>query len=472
MTSRVRKRSIRVCCLSWAAAAGAILQLAVLSGCDAPRNMAAIRDYYDYRFTETRDKLRPAAEVRDEQYILNNLRLGLAALADGDNREGAEVLHRTFDMLSTAGLNKDRTAAAVLFFEGVRIWKGEPFEQALAYYWTAVQYALLDDWENARAAAANSLFRLADFGSDQRADYSVTDSNFTLGFLMQATAAALSGASGRDDLLRAATRISPGMQSVADVIRSGDYDTILMVDFGKGPTKTAYGADDSLTRFVPQERRRGPLIIRADGLELARADAVCDVDQLAQDLRWNNLENVRKIKSATGNLLVAGGAAAVIIGADHDSNEAMIAGGAAILAGLLAKAGSHADTRYLEFAPQSIYFVPVKVLRPCTLEVQVALGSTLSGGASGWIPTVGEPMPRVVLPDFRPGAPGRPRAVYLRLHGDDSSQPAWLVGSPGNKAASDDVFVDENARLRPYSNGWLRICASGSNGGLDKENQE
>jgi hypothetical protein len=393
---------------------------ATFGGCDAaPRNLEAIHAYYNYEFTDAREGFRgEAEEVRNEQYILNNLRLGLAAMADGDDLESERVLHRVFDMLSTAGLNKDRTTAAVIFHEGVKIWKGEPFEQALAYHWVATQYALLGDWENARAAAANSIFRLTEFGQDQAADYRAVDSDFALGFLMQAIGASLTDAPGRDDLLDAVVRISPGMQSVADVVRSGDYDTVLLVDFGKGPTKVAYGDDESLSKFVPQERRRGPLIISADGRQLARADAICDVDRMAQDLRWNNLENVRRIKSAAGTVLIGGGAAAAIIGAQHGSNEAMIAGGAAILAGLLAKAGSQADTRYFEFSPQSIYLVPLKVGGECTLDVAVALGA--GGYGNG---------PRMVVPRFRPGEPGKPCAVYLRLHGDGSPQPAWLAAT-------------------------------------------
>lgn len=402
-------------------------------GCDGPaRDMDAIRAYYNYDFTLAREAYRrPAEEARDEQYILNNLRLGLAAFADGDNAETERVFTRTFNLLSTAGLNKDRTAAAVIFYEGVRIWKGEPFEQALAYAWMSAFYATRGDWENMRAAAANSLFRLTDFGKDQTAErvaeraaaddgylesgYTATDSNFALGFMLQAIASDLSGAPGRDELLNAAVDINSGWDVVADVIRERRYDTLLIVDFGKGPTKVAYGPDESLSRFEPQERFRGPLVVTVDGAEIARAGAMCDVDQMAADLRWKNLEEIREAKSAFGRLAMMGGAVALGVGAHNDSEAAMIGGAAAILAGLLSSAGSRADTRYLEFAPQSIYLVPVLVGRECELAVRVETGTA---GA-----------PRMTLPRFRPGEPGRPRAVYLRLHGSDSAQPTWLTAT-------------------------------------------
>ena len=123
------------------------------------RNFAAVEGYYDYRFADARESLRASARLQDdEQTILHNADLGMASLADGDQQEAEYALGRVFGLLSTAGLNRDRTTTAVfLTNEGIRIWKGEPFEQALMYHYVATLYAQKGDWENARAAAANAL---------------------------------------------------------------------------------------------------------------------------------------------------------------------------------------------------------------------------------------------------------------------------------------------------------------------------
>src|SRR5262245_52940128 len=91
------------------------LCLVAFSGCSSPpRNLDAIHAYYRYDFTGAREALRGDAMLRnDEQTILNNTRLGMAALADGDLHEAETALGRSFELLSTAGLNKDRTVAAV-----------------------------------------------------------------------------------------------------------------------------------------------------------------------------------------------------------------------------------------------------------------------------------------------------------------------------------------------------------------------
>ncbi len=375
------------------------------AGCSSPRNLAAIHAYYDYDFASARAAFRDDAERNNEDVVLNNLRLGLAALADGDRAEAELALGRAYELLSTAGLNRNRTTASVLLYEGVRIWKGEPFEQALAYYWIAALYAMLGDWENVRAASANALFRLTDFGDDQHRqsqgrEYGAVDTDFALGFLLEAIGSDLSGASGRDEQLLAALKIDPRVAPVADAVRRRAYDTLLIVDYGQGPAKTAYGSDDSLVRFESaRHRRAGDLVIRADGEGVGRFAAVCDVHKMAVDHRWNNLEDVRRAKSDIGTVLVAGGAASAVYGGFNDSPVAALAGLGAILLGALLKESAVADTRYLEFAPESVYLAPVALAGPRELEVSIA----------------GDPGARVVLSGFEPGEPGAPRAVYLRL---------------------------------------------------------
>ncbi len=405
--------------------------LIVVAGCkSSPRNYDAIRAYYRYDFTAAREALRSDAMTKDdEQTILNNVRLGMASLADGDLHEAEIALGRSFDLLSTAGLNKDRTVAAVLDHEGVKIWKGEPFEQALTYYYVAALYAELGDWENVRAAAANSLFRLTDFGKDQTAQkltknaakdpeylntYTATDTNFALGFLMQGVGSALSGAPGSDDLYTEAAKINPSLEEIVSTLRSGQFNTLVIVDYGKGPIKTAYGPDEALVRFVPRDRTFGDVVISTESSDLMRQPAVCDVNNMAEDHRWNNLEDVRKAKSAIGDILLLGGAITTGYGASRNDGGAALVGLGAVALGLLTKAGAKGDTRYCEFMPAAIYVVPVTLNEPADLRVSVD----------------GDPTAVTVISNVQPGTQRNPSVVYVRLLGRESPiQPAWLTRS-------------------------------------------
>lgn len=427
----------------------AIVTIAVVGCQAAPRNMPAIRAYYDYRFGDAREALRGDAETRvDEQTILNNVRLGLAALADGENAEAERALGRSFDWLSTAGLNEDRTAAAVFTHEGVRIWKGEPFEQALTYYWVAAFYATLGDWENARAASANALFRLTDFGEaestleiarqsvddDDYLDegYTAVDTNFALGFLMQAIGADLSGTAGATEQFNAAVEINEELADLVDVLRDREYDTLLMIDYGKGPTKVAYGPNESLARFAVQDSGEPAATVTRDDAIQARYRPVANVNDMARDHRWNNLEQIRRAKSLLGDALVVGGLITTQVGGQRDSGRTQLVGLGLIGMGLLTQSGARADTRYMEFAPQLVFLVPVKLDEPGTITVTVE----------------NRPGARIVLNDFEPGTTDRPRGVYLRLHGPDSRHPNWLTDN-------DETYGNDHIGVQPGDYPWI-----------------
>jgi hypothetical protein len=299
------------------------------------------------------------------------------------------------------------------------------------------------DWENARAAAANALFRLTDFGADVAGgrirgrapgappgrDYNAVDTDFALGFVMQAIASDHAGAAGRDTQLDAAVKIREGLASLAEVIRERDYDTLLIVDHGKGPVKTAFGQDRELSTFKSYEPYSGPLIAHVNGEEAARVHAICDVNQMAADYRWRNLEDVRKLKSGLGTGLVVGGAA---VAANSDDSGTALAGLGMILAGALLKSGARADTRHLEFLPQSIYLLPLRLGGRCDLEVYAEDNRDSA----------------VVLGDFEPGTVREPRAVYLRIHGPRASKPGWL-------ATAETRYGNDHTGVYPGDYPWI-----------------
>ena len=80
------------------------------------------------------------------------------------------LFREVYDVLRTRGINDDKTVQSVVFYEGVKLWKGEPFEQALALSYVAMTQASLGSWDNARAATDNALFFLRDFTDEGEDD--------------------------------------------------------------------------------------------------------------------------------------------------------------------------------------------------------------------------------------------------------------------------------------------------------------
>ncbi|MEX2673709.1 MAG: hypothetical protein WD294_16535 [Phycisphaeraceae bacterium] len=421
----------------------ALLLCLLAIGCESPGRTAAVTPYYQHDYPTARQQLRPlAADRRSEDVLLNNMRLGLAAMADGDHHEAERSLLRAYEYLRTGGINEaDRTVFSTVLYEGIRVWKGEPYEQAMSYYYIAAYHMLIQDWENARAAASNALFTLRDFddaGNEPqdmhdlvtdaaRAErlgekdyftnaYRPVESEFALGYLVAATNYVLMGqpADGADmfDLVR---QMRPDLAPLADELQHGSYDTLLLVDVGRGPRKEAYGPDGALIRYRPDGRRTPPLRLTASipgqGLEHVGTRPVVDLWRLSQYPRWWSLESMRKAKSDVGTVLLGGGLGAAYIGSGFESREAVYAGLAAAALGAAMKASAKADTRHLEFLPRAVFMVPLE-LGPGRHDVQLHIQND-AGSSATWH-------------DLEAGETGQPSVYFLRMHNAGGrGMPRW-----------------------------------------------
>ncbi len=405
----------------------------------------------------------------DRRYLLDRMRLAIITLADGYPTAAQPVFERVYEVLRTQGINADKTVESVVINEDLKFWKGEPFEQALTMFYYSVQQAMLGHWDNARAAAGNALFNLRDFGDNEQGErldveaivrramiyeqarahgedpdaalhqedylntgYAVRESNFTLGYLMAALAnQQLGRQTEADDNYAVVVQINPYIEPLVAHLKSGRYNTVLVVSHGLGPQKVAYGPDGALARFDPRwPSDDRPLIVtvRDEGGVLDRGayPLVCDVNAMAADHMWNNLEDVRLAKSTLGTTLVIGGTVATHYGLHRDTDEAVYAGLGALVAGLFFKATAHADTRYCDLMPQRFYLVPVTIDRP-GLRVDVMIE--------------GDPGSRMVLAGLRPPRRGA-QLRYVRLA---SAGQAYYQDQPPRWAASGRIFYANDA---------------------------
>jgi len=394
---------------------------------------------------------------REREYLLDRMMLGVLTVADGHPASAQVTFEEVYEVLRTQGINADKTVASVVFNEDVKTWKGEPFEQALAFAYYGIQQAMLGQWDNTRAAAGSSLFQLRDFGANKQGQrintleiaqnsleaerkaagqpapkddyintgYAVRESNFTLGYLLHGLASAqLNRAQEASDYFNVAARIDPEVAPLVDELKTGQYNTILIVSYGLGPRKATYGPDNALAKFVPRfGSDRSPLHVSVAGGGQATYPTVCDVNVMAADHMWNNLEDVRAAKSAIGSVLLTGGAIATGVGIGNggrSGRDVALIGAGVMAAGALMKSGSHADTRYCNVMPQRVYIVPLMIAGPnAKIALQVA----------------GKPQSKLVLAGLAPPPAGQPAQLrYVRLHAGyptaGGGPPTWA--SSGN----------------------------------------
>ncbi len=434
-------------CVLCVSAVNAFLLTACAHSTDTP-----LRDLFDrgeYPRVASRIAARLPEDRTNRDYMLDRMRLSLALLADGRPAAAEPIINRTFEILRTQGINDDKTIAAAILGDGnVIFWKGEPFEQAMMFHYIAVQKALLNEWDNARAAAQSSLFLLKDFGENERGGrkttediartavgrsrhnddafddyldkgYTPTKTNFALGYFMSGLANLALHRSGGDparldeaqDNFNEANTLIPALAPVTSALLNNSANTVFIIDYGPGPEKIRYGPDNSLTRFAPRlANNQRPLTLEiftptraTDSLKESVSSAppsaspsavAADLNALAQDHMWNNFEDLRAAKSSIGTAMLLGGA----ITASSDNQTAQIVGLSLIGAGLFSKLTAAADTRHCELLPNRVYVAAASITQPTT-----TVTLTIAGG------------PRLALPSLNPPTQNSIALHYVRM---------------------------------------------------------
>jgi tetratricopeptide (TPR) repeat protein len=354
--------------------------IVLLAGCTAekhPRAQLGVNDYLIGDYRRAREVLRPLAAKTDEDYVLNNVRLGSAALSDYDLREAESAFYRAYEVINSVGVNDaGRRSAAIFLDEKLKIWKGEPFERAMTNFYLGMIYYMQQDYGNARAAFENSLFKLRDYGeSDVKGEeYREVESNFAIAWIMLGKCWLRLGYEDKAHaMFERVAKMRPDLQYLVDWERMQRANVLLIVEQGQGPQKILHG-DNSVVGFSPHPREVGPVprpIVRVNGQVVninGVGPAPVDLLELAQDRRWQSIDTIRLFKSILGTgLMVAGAYQANREHQDLGSAAALLIGGA------LLKASATGDVRHWEMLPRSVFIVPLH-LPPGRHNVSVSFG--------------------------------------------------------------------------------------------------
>ncbi len=364
--------------------------------------------YYAGNFKEAEALLEPLAKETDENFALMNARLGSCYLADHRLTDAEATFQKVYEVMNSVGTNGGgRTLGAVLVDEKLKIWKGEPFDRAMANFYLGATYYCEGDYNNARAAFENALFKLGDY--DDKTDSvrkASVDSNFVVAKIMLAKCWQRLG---RDDLANAnfaeAAAASSAIAPLADPGLNKSSNVLLLVDYGYGPRKNADMVASVLV-FQPTPQQAGWIgspAVAVDGRQYdLRGTNVppLDVLALAQDRRWQSIDTIRTVKSAVGSGLIAGGAVMGAKGLSEGGSRQrtdLIVAGSLLAAGALLKATSQADLRVWEMLPRTTFVLPLE-LSPGVHSITLQMPN---GTTQTW--------ENIVAP-----APGSEKAYYFR----------------------------------------------------------
>jgi tetratricopeptide (TPR) repeat protein len=355
-----------------------ILVLAFLTGCAATKEERqahrAVEDYLYGNYDRAAGKLKPLADKTDENFVLNNARLGSTTLAAYDLDAAESAFLNAYEVINSTGVNSGgRGAAAAIINEKMKVWKGEPFEKAMVNYYLGLVYYMRHDYENARAAFENSLFKLRDYGESKNKEdeYRKVESDFALGYLMLAKSFQRLGdeRAARKNFDRV-VELRPKLASVANYNRNEQSNVLIVVDFGYGPKRVTSEYDGAFVGFAPRPQDAGPIPlprVLVDGKPVAGPRTPnydlppVDLLALAQEKRWQDIDTIRAVKDVVGTGLIAGGGYEAYHAARHERDRGQNAAIAAglVAGGLLLKASSQADVRTWEMLPRTSFVIPL-----------------------------------------------------------------------------------------------------------------
>jgi len=165
--------------------------------------------------------------------VLNNMRVGVAAMEIGAFDVAGRSLESALQGIETVYANnaRARRARSLWYEEGMKDFKGEPYERAMAYYYRGLVYLDKGDLENARACFRNGVIQ------DSFAEEEQHRCDFALLFFLQGWA---SQCLGDREMARTAYGIVKQLRPDFSPPAAGD-NTLVLVESGTAPRKLTDG---------------------------------------------------------------------------------------------------------------------------------------------------------------------------------------------------------------------------------------
>jgi tetratricopeptide (TPR) repeat protein len=379
------------------------LAVLTLGGCNqTPRSAhEAILYYNSGDYGQAATVLKPTIDKErqklDENFVLNNLRYGSSTLAAGQFAAAESAFFDAYKVINSGDTNDaGRQLTASVVWEGVKVFKGEPFERAMADYYLGVLYLMKHNYGTARAAFQNSLFSLRENAKKDNLDsYTLAESRFALGYFgLGYTNLRLGKPDLADQNFALAEKYDPRLKALIAEVRKPGVNALVFVDWGQGPRKEARGWYNEESVFGPTPAEAGPIaapMLVIDGHPAVSAQIIYDtVDTLAmaQDHRWMDIDTVKKFKAVVGTGAMAAGTGMAAYGAERHDKGFVIAGAATALLGVGLAASSQSDTRYWEMLPRTVYVIPA-TLPPGQHDVMVQVGASRSAPVQMVMPPAG-----------------------------------------------------------------------------------
>lgn len=293
------------------------------------------------------------AEIKDEtnkNFVLYNLEYASAAFEGGDYYTARRALERAAEVMRGYAGNAEGMVSLVAN-ESAKLFKGDPFEQAMANFYDGLIYYRWGDYNNARAAFFQALMADKSSDDDYQEDFAVAQ--FMIGKCYQNL--------GEPDNARIsfekARKAYPDNPFFSDDAIN-KHNVLIVLQLGKSPDKVAGGLAGSRDEYVCGHYRENSAKVYANGKLLGQSSRAVSLLHQAQTSGRSAKDTIQAAKGAVKTGLLAAAAT------QKNSRSALWLA----LAGLLMPA--EADIRQWDLLPGEVHLLSAR-LEPGSYAIKI-----------------------------------------------------------------------------------------------------
>jgi len=318
-----------------------VLLCLAASACGPSARELGRQAFRRHDYATAQNFLKKSKNKANKNFVLYNLELGSAAF-EGGNYHAAR---RAFERAAQAMRGYAGTAEGVVSLvanESAKIFKGDPFEQAMANFYDGLIYYRWGDYNNARAAFHQALMSDKSSADGYQEDFAVAQ--FMIGKCYRKIGQA---DNARISFEKARKACDSNPYFSREAIR--DHNVLIILQLGKAPKKIATGPAGSLDEYVPGIYRETSARVYADGKLLGTSSPAVDLLRQARTSGRTAKDTIQAAKGAVKTGLLAAAAA------QDDPKPGLALAATA----LLMPAG--ADLRQWDLLPGEIHLLSTKL---------------------------------------------------------------------------------------------------------------
>jgi len=348
-TTRVARKA-RVCRPGslWPVACSLISFCLLAAGCagGSGSRTAGRSAFWQHDYAAAQKLFAENQDRADRNYVLYNLEVGSAAFEGGDYHTARIAFERAAQVMRGYG-GGTQGLVSLIANESAKLYKGDPYEQAMANFYDGLIYYRWGDWGNARAAFHQALMSDQASAEGHREDFAVAQFMIGKCYLKMDEPD-----NARISFEKARAKYPQNPYFSDDAINN--HNVLMIIGLGRAPLKVPSGLAGSTDDYERGRYRETAANVFANGKPLGQASLAVDLLDQALTSGRSAKDTIQTIKGGIKTGLVAAGAQQL---ADGEGDKKL--GSILLLAGLLMPAG--ADIRNWDLLPGEIHVLSAKL---------------------------------------------------------------------------------------------------------------